>query len=423
MNWPTELEVEHKLAQMRGWLEQQRAGGIRLRGADWFAWATAGASNSQNPMSPCGGAELLVTRDRAYILSDEAEAPCLREDALHGPWTWQVSPWMQPQLHELREHFVQHAAGGASVLSDLPRLHECGLPTSMREERLVLLQAEQQRYLHLGQLVASAASEALRKARPDWTERELAAACVRALWLRGVQEVHIIALGAQRQSLYRRAPASATTLGARAVLAVCARRHGLCASLSRQVRFEHAGQILRHGHNITKNGVKNGANNGIDNGIDNGNNIDNGSNSAAPGSTGNGATGAITDHSSVAHDDATLLALEAVALDTCVAGNALSMVYHALDSAYAYAGHPDTALRHRQGGIQGYLAPEVMASAHTEITLKRGMAAALHPSLPCGMVEDTFLIDGDHLRNLTYDPAWPSTLIQGRRRPLTLVLG
>jgi len=141
MNWPLEREVAHKLAQMRGWLEQQRAGAVRLRGADWFAWATAGASNSQHPMSPCGGAELLVTRDGAYILTDEADAPRLRDEELRGPWTWQVSPWMPAQRHELREHFVQHAAGGALVLSDLPLLHEQGLRTSMRSTVLMPMQA------------------------------------------------------------------------------------------------------------------------------------------------------------------------------------------------------------------------------------------------------------------------------------------
>ncbi|NYS34227.1 peptidase M24, partial [Streptococcus danieliae] len=120
MNWPLELEVAHKLAQMRGWLEQERAGAVRLRGVDWFAWATAGASNSHSHTAECGCAEVLVTRDAAYILTDEAEAMRMRDEEVRGPWTWQVSPWMQPQLYELREHFVQHAAGGAPVLSDRP---------------------------------------------------------------------------------------------------------------------------------------------------------------------------------------------------------------------------------------------------------------------------------------------------------------
>lgn len=374
MNWPLELEVAHKLAQMRGWLEQERAGALRLRGVDWFAWATAGASNSHSHTAECGCAEVLVTRDAAYILTDEAEAMRMREEEVRGPWTWQVSPWMQPQLYELREHFVQHVAAGAPVLSDRPGLHERSLPVALREERLVLLESEQQRYRQVGQLAAGAAADALRQARPDWSEQELAAACVRALWLRGLQAVHVLVSGAERQQRYRRAPPAQVVLGTQAVLALCARRFGLCASLSRQRRF--------------------------------------------------GPTQHRADGAAVAMDDAdaAMLALEAVALDACETGHALSMVYHALDSAYAYAGQPDTVRTSRQGGIHGYLAPEVAAGAHTEILLKRGMALAFHPSLPGSTVEDTFLLDGNQLHNLTHDPAWPSAMVQGRSRPLTLAL-
>ncbi|KAB8063613.1 MULTISPECIES: M24 family metallopeptidase [Janthinobacterium] len=374
MNWPLELEVAHKLAQMRGWLEDQRAGAVRLRGVDWFAWATAGASNSHSHTAECGCAEVLVTRGAAYILTDEAEAMRMREEEVRGPWTWQVSPWMQPQLYELREHFVQHAAGGAPVLSDRPGLHERSLPVALREERLVLLESEQLRYRQVGQLAAGAAADALRQARPDWSEQELAAACVRALWLRGLQAVHVLVSGEDRQHRYRRAPPAQVLLGTQAVLALCARRFGLCASLSRQRRF---GPAQRR-----------------------------------------------ADGGAVAMDDAdaAMLALEAVALDACETGHALSMVYHALDSAYAYAGQPDTVRTSRQGGIHGYLAPEVAAGAHTEILLKRGMALAFHPSLPGSTVEDTFLLDGNQLHNLTHDPAWPSAVVQGRRRPLTLAL-
>jgi hypothetical protein len=374
MNWPLELEVAHKLAQIRGWLEQERAGAVRLRGVDWFAWATAGASNSHCHTAECGCAEVLVTRDAAYILTDEAEAMRMREEEVLGPWTWQVSPWMQPQLYELREHFVQHAASGLPVLSDRPGLHERSLPVALREERLVLLESEQQRYRLVGQQAAGAAADALRQARPDWSELELAAACVRALSLRGLQAVHVLVSGEDRQRRYRRAPPAQVMLGTQAVLALCARRFGLCASLSRQRRF---GPAQRRADGVA-----------------------------------------------VAMDDAdaAMLALEAVALDACETGHALSMVYHALDSAYAYAGQPDTVRTSRQGGIHGYLAPEVAAGAHTEIILKRGMALAFHPSLPGSTVEDTFLLDGSQLHNLTHDPAWPSAVVQGRSRPLTLAL-
>ena len=370
MNWPLELEVAHKLAQMRGWLEDQHAGAVRLRGVDWFAWATAGASNSHCHAAESGCAEVLVTRDAAYVLTDEAEALRLREEEVRGPWTWQVTPWMQPQQYELREHFVQHAAGGAPILSDRPGLLERSLPVALREERLVLLESEQQRYRQVGQLAASAAADAMRLARPDWSELELAAACVRALWLRGLQPVHVLVAGLDRQLRYRRAPPAQAVLGGQVVLALCARRFGLCASLSRQRCFSPAPRVGNR----------------------------------------------------MGEADAAMLALEAVALDACETGHALSMVYHALDSAYAFAGQPDTVRTSRQGGIHGYLAPEVAAGAHTEIILKRGMALAFHPSLPGSTVEDTFLLDGNQLHNLTHDPAWPSAMVQGRSRPLTLAL-
>ncbi|OFA08519.1 hypothetical protein JAB9_01000 [Janthinobacterium sp. HH107] len=349
MNWNVELEIAHKLAQMRGWLEQEKAGALRLRGVDWFAWATAGASGSTCQTAECGCAEVLVTRDAAYILTDAAEAQRLRQEEVRGCWTWQVTPWMQPRLAELREHFVQHAAQGRPVLCDRPGLHERCLPVALREERLPLLAPEQARYREVGRLASAAASEALRAARPDWSEQELAGACARALWSRGLHAVYVLAAGAERFERYRRA----------------AQGFGLCASLSRQRRFRPA----RDG---------------------------------------------------IGEADAAILALEAVALDACVAGHALSMVYHALDSAYAYAGQPDTVQEFRQGGIAGYRAPEVAAGAHTEIALKDGMAVAFHPSLPGSMVEDTFLLSGGRLHNLTCDPDWPAATVQGRRRPLTL---
>ncbi|PHV34599.1 peptidase M24 [Janthinobacterium sp. BJB312] len=370
MNWNVELEIAHKLAQMRGWLEQERAGALRLRGVDWFAWATAGASGSACQTAECGCAEVLVTRDAAYILTDAAEAQRLRQEEVRGSWTWQVTPWMQPRMAELREHFVQHAAGGRPVLCDRPGLHERSLPVVLREERLPLLASEQARYREVGRLAAAAASEALRAARPDWSEQELAGACARALWSRGLHAVYVLAAGAERFVRYRRAPPAASPLGERAVLALCAQRFGLCASLSRQRRFRPV-HPARDG---------------------------------------------------IGEADAAILALEAVALDACEVGHALSMVYHALDSAYAYAGQPDTVHEYRQGGIAGYRSPEVAAGAHTEIALKEGMALAFHPTLPGSMVEDTFLLSGGHLHNLTCDPDWPATSVQGRLRPLTLEL-
>ena len=356
-----EHETRDKLARMRVWLHRHDAGALRLRGVDWFAWATAGGSNAVLLAAEGGVAEVLVTPDAAYLLTDRIEAARLRREEVAGPWTWQVVPWTQ---HELREHFVLNAAAGAPVLSDRPALHEHALPPDARDERLVLLAPERERYRRLGRLAAAAAGEALRAARPDWTEYELAGAAAHALWARGLQPALLLAAGEERLARYRHPLPSARPLGARAMLVLCARRHGLYANLTRFVRFG-AGADPR---------------------------------------------------------EAEMMALEAVALDACEAGQPLSTVYHALDGAYAYAGQPDAIAAHHQGGITGYQAREVLASPHSEIMLRPGMALAFNPSLDGIKIEDTFLLGEDGLENLSFDPLWPCSEVRGRRRPLWLEL-
>jgi hypothetical protein len=48
------------------------------------------------------------------------------------------------------------------------------------------------------------------------------------------------------------------------------------------------------------------------------------------------------------------------------------------------------------------------------------MAFAFNPSFAGMKVEDTFLLGANGLENLTSDPDWPATTIQGRARPIWL---
>ncbi|MES2743374.1 MAG: M24 family metallopeptidase [Pseudomonadota bacterium] len=359
MSAPIERETRAKLGVMRAWLAEAGAGAVRLRGVDWFAWATAGACGAPRLSAECGAAEVLVTPRAAYLLCDQDEADRLRCAPLGADWTWQVAPWMQ---RPLREHFVANAADGGPVLSDRPHLQERLLPALAHAARLVLTASERERYRGVGRLAAAAAGEALRAARPGWTEYELAGAAAHALWARGLQPAMVLAASAERARRWHQPAPSVQPLGQGAMLAVCARRHGLHANLIRCVQFS-AGAAER---------------------------------------------------------DAAILALEAVALDACEVDQPLCQVFLALDGAYAYAGQPDALSRHPQGGITGYQAREVLATRHSETRLRDGMALAFQPALHGGQVEDTFLLENGELDNLTCDPAWPSAMVQGRRRPLTL---
>lgn len=359
-------EVAGKLALLRETLAQAGDGAaataIRLRGLDWFAWATAGADATVQLAADCGAAELLVTRDEAVVLTDAGAAERLRSEQVPDGFTFHIAPWAEPELHDT---YALGAAGGGTILSDRPRNGEGALPASLRLRRMVLQAPEQERLRALGRDAAAAATEALRAARPGWTEYELAGAAAAALWKRGIQPARIGVAGARRLSSLRQAAPTGTPLGERALLLLGARRHGLYANLARGVSF-----------------------------------------------------GALPDDARAAHVD--LLQVEATGLDAVRPGQSLAAVYHALDAAYRHANRPDAIREQHQGGITGYGAREMLASPSTATGLETGMAFAFAPGLAGTAVEDTFLLGPGGLENLTLDPAWPAATIGGRARPLWL---
>ncbi|MFY0579136.1 UTP--glucose-1-phosphate uridylyltransferase [Cystobacter fuscus] len=75
---PSELET--KLSRVRAVLEKHGLGAVRLRGVDWFAWATCGGSNVVLLSTDVGVAEVLITRDGAWVLTDAIEAARLEEE-------------------------------------------------------------------------------------------------------------------------------------------------------------------------------------------------------------------------------------------------------------------------------------------------------------------------------------------------------
>ncbi len=355
-------EVTRKIAALRQWLAASGAGAIRLRGTDWFAWATAGGSNTVLMAAETGVAEVLVTAGQAFILTDEIEAERLGNEEVPPGFEWHVAPWAELAL---RERFVQEAANGGTILSDRPGGEERVLPEEYRQQRWRLDEDERARYRLVGRLAAEAMTEVMQAARPDWTEFELAGAGAEALWGRGLHPALTLAAGEERLPRYRHPTASAARLGGRAMLVFCARGHGLYANLTRFVQFAPMTHELRQLQ--------------------------------------------LAVHT-----------VEAAGLQTARPGRLLADVYHALEQAYRADGFDKAIREHHQGGITGYLAREIVATPNTRQQLAEGMVLAFNPSLPGVKVEDSFLLQAESLENLTLDPSWPTHQCQGLARPLPL---
>lgn len=356
-------ELSAKLASIRAALDEAGAAAVRLRGVDWFAWATCGGSNVVILTTETGVAEVLVTRDGAWVLTDEIEAGRLAaEEVPSGLEIW-AGPWNDPQV---RPAFVRQVVGDGTVLSDRPAAGEAPLPPSLVAAKRRLLPAEVERYRALGRDAAEAMTEVLQVARPDWTEWALAGAGAEALWRRGIEPTLTLVGGERRVPVYRHATATREPLGARAMLVFCGRRHGLYANLTRFVYFREP----------------------------------------------------TADERRLVDDVAQV---EAAAFAASRPGTTVGAVYDTIVWAYAERGHPGAEAFHHQGGTTGYLSRELFALPGLAETIESGTALAWNPSLPGAKIEDTALTTEQGIEILTRDPAWPTVEVAGRPRPDLLV--
>lgn len=366
-------EISTKLEFMRQALYETGATGIRLRGTDWFAWATAGGSNTVLLAAETGVAEVLVTDEAAWILTDEIEAQRLKDEQLpkEACYQFQINPWAQSRD---RESFVYNATSGGKVLSDKPSglFHdrptheEAALPHSLMHHKRIMLPSELERYRQVGQLASEAMTHVLTHAQPTWTENQLAGAGAEALWARGLHPALTLAAGDRRLPLYRHPLPTGETIGQQAMLVFCARGHGLIVSLTRFVCF-----------------------------------------------------GGLSDKDKKLHH--AIAEIEAVALNHSQVETPLNEVYSALAAAYEQQGYPNAIREHHQGGTAGYGAREIVATPETSDRLAANMVLAWNPSLPGAKIEDTFALNADNsLENLSFDANFPHIEIEGRQRPLPL---
>lgn len=335
-----------KLARIAALLDARGARELVLTAPENLAWLFDGARVCV-PYAGPAVLQAVVSRDgavRVDALVNEWER--LRDEEL-GDVDIRPVPWHAP--------FPDPPAGA---------LVDVDVATELRAARAALLPAELDRYRALGRDAAIAVSGVLRGVRPHTAERVVAAELARAVVGLGAEPVVVLVGGASRRAVRHPLPTDAS-LGARAMVAVGAKRHGLVVSLSRWVRFD-----------------------------------------ATP-------------------DDALDGPLHEVEADAWAAtrpGRPLADVLADIAAAYPRHGLDAAAWEgHHQGGPTGYLGRDPKATPGSADLVVPGQAYAWNPSVPGGKVEDTVVID-DGVEVLTADPDWPATDVHGVPRPLPLDL-
>ncbi len=364
----TELAV--KLKTLRESMARHGLEALRLRGVDWFSWITCGGSNWVILTTETGIAEVFVTQKNAWILTNSIESKRLKFEEL--PKGFEIIAPVWSDSVTIEKFVSEQIPERKRIASDRPQKGEVGIPADILSAKRQLLSVEIERYRELGKSAASAMTDTLLMAKPEFSERQLAGELARLCWQKGIEPTLILVGGESRVEQFRHPLPTEAKLGRRAMLVLCGRKHGLYANLTRWIYFTSPTPYERQ---VSERVAR----------------------------------------------------VEAAAFKASRPEVKLSDIFKNIVSAYAENDLAGEELNHHQGGTTGYLSREEFAREENQTELSTNTALAWNPSAVGNKIEDTVLLtelsapapdlEKIQIEILTVDPRWPSFEIEGRRRP------
>ena len=194
--------------QVRAVLSETGLDAVVLRRPENFAWYSGGADNRVDHASPTGVAEIVVTRNRDHVVTNNIEAPRMREE--------QVPEWdvVEYEWYEGRADRIPKLAGGAAIGADAPDPSEVDVAALIAPLRYRLDGDAVERYRMVGADTMSAVDAASAALTPAMTETEAAGAVTAACHAAGLFTSALMVGGAQRIPRHRHPIPAGATLGA-----------------------------------------------------------------------------------------------------------------------------------------------------------------------------------------------------------------
>ncbi len=342
-------EVETKLERVRAWLEASELEGLLLSAQANFAWITAGGRSHISIGEAGGVASVLVTHDRAFLLTTNIEVRRLIEEEVEGlPLDPVDRRWYTPGDERAA---IAEICDPSRTVSDLESAGLALAAPGFVELRRVLLPSEQARYRALGRDVAEALETAAREAQPGELELEVAGRIAFECARRDILPLVNLVATDERIARHRHPLPAATPVGKTLLVALTGRRYGLHASLTRMVSFGAPDDELE------------------------------------------------ARHRAVTRVDAAVIAASAP-------GTSLGDVMAVGMDRYAAEGFPREWELHHQGGLTGYAGREVFATPGEPYRLRADQALAWNPSITRVKSEDTILVTAGGFEILTRS-SWP----------------
>jgi Xaa-Pro dipeptidase len=349
-----QLEIQTKIDRIITFLKAEKHQALLIRRNDNLAWVTAGSLQTRVLLaSETNVAAILVTADgKRFFLTTNNEAPRLEEEDFLGlGFEPIIISWHGNGFDEE----ISKVVGAGAILTDIyygNTIARCPEVRDLTPLRTPLLESEIIRYRALGEEVASITSDVLHKLQPGMSESQMNALVASGLWQAGIEPSVLLMAVDERILKYKHAVGHGQTLLDFGMVNLCARRHGLCISITRFVHFGLMPQKLVDAFGIAAE-----------------------VNAALQAATREGAT----------------------------AGDLYRVAHH----AYAKAGSIDEEEQHHQGGAAGYVERDWIATPFGHQLVVDAQAFAWNPSIRGGKVEDTVLLRNGAIELLTPTPHLP----------------
>lgn len=341
-------EVAAKLGRVRNALEGGGFGGAALRARRNFAWLTAGGDNHVAQNTEIGVATILVTPQRALVITPINEAAHVLEEELAGLEFETVTvPWDDPGAID---RVIRRRLG-----QDVRVARDGDLEPALVGLRSRLTQRELASIAASGALAAAAVTATICGTSPGETELGVAGRLVAELARRGLQAPVLLVASDERIARYRHPIPTAKVARESLMIALVAEHQGLHVALTRLAWLE-----------------------------------------------GRPEADTMRRHAACQQVDSAFRA-------ATVPGRTLAEVLAAGIAAYTAVGFAGEPRLHHQGGTIAYQPREVIATPAASERVEPSMAFAWNPSITGTKTEDTFLLQAGGPLLITCDDSWPVT--------------
>ena len=243
-------EFEEKLARTRVYLEEKALDGIYLKRRCNFAWITCGGDNRIVDHSEDGWSGVLVTKDRAVLITDNTEMPRIIDEEVKGLHleTYEYS-WYKS---ELKDSIVK-VCGSDNVACDieLPGLKR--LQQDFDRIQYQLTHPELDRFRELGSVTTQAFTKIGGEIELGMTELDVASMVSFELMKENIQPQLILIACDNRISDYRHPIPTMQKIERYVMYVTVAVKWGLNLSITRFVHFGEPSDELKRKHDAIIN--------------------------------------------------------------------------------------------------------------------------------------------------------------------------